>query len=111
MSNLVKNICRNCEKTYEQYDTIGQATNKEFCSEDCYYQYYKNQEHKDQRKIRIYEEIMKMSVNQKTITLSIHCIPCNLSWTTNLEQIKRLVISNIKCPICFGQVEGIIEAR
>jgi len=111
MSSLLKNICKNCNKIYERYDAIGEETNKEFCSEDCYFNYYKKQDISDERKKHILSKIMKMSVDQKTITLAIHCITCNLSWTTNLEQIKRLVISNIKCPICFGHVEGILESK
>ena len=111
MNNLVKNICKNCTKTYERYDSIGEATNKEFCSELCYFEYYKKQDLTEDRRKQVFSEIMKMSVNQKTFTLSIHCISCNLGWTANLNEIKKLVISNMKCPICFGQVEGIIESK
>ena len=111
MSELVKNICKNCQKTYERYNAIGDETNKEFCSEECYFQFYKNEENKENRKKYIYQEIMKMSVSQKTFTLSIHCISCNLTWTAKLEQVKRIVISNMKCPICFGQIEGVIESK
>ena len=111
MSNLVKNICKNCQRTYEKYDAIGESTNTDFCTEECYFEYYKNKEDIEQRRNKAMGEIMKMSINQKTFTLSIHCVSCNLTWITKLEQIKKLTISNMKCPICNGQIEGILESR